>query len=457
MNTLAQFMEAMKAGVLRPHQTKHLEDALSSKQHLHLGARQSVGKSFTLALLACVCACGYKRGSVCVPAADVNIISKDSHTAQDLIRKVKRHLTTMERRAGLRLMDPKLGSLSRIALINGRYITAFSSNPDGVQGMTGHCIVDEWSKGDVDPEELLAQAASITASNPGYKVMLASNADYELSFIHKFIESPDAEWTVRRRNMTIQVTTINDVFPDGLPPHIQAIRDIMHPDKWARFFLCRFIGSDNPAFISEHLNAAAETRTIDPDCVFVAGLDIGFTNNPTGWVVCAISRGRVHVVKAVHMHKPTPEQIKETVKRDVETFGIGRVWIDCGSVGWQTGNELIAELGEHRASRVTVSEKSRNNAHGVAFQLFATGAVHGITGVLRDDLSAMRLRNGETLEVPKYPGPDGCEIHCDAGEAFLYVMNDPALSEAGSRFDAPEGAVFSVQQSAGGRSALSML
>jgi hypothetical protein len=55
----------------------------------------------------------------------------------------------------------------------------------------------------------------------------------------------------------------------------------------------------------------------------------------------------------------------------------------------------------------------------------------------------MRLKGGETLEVPKYPGPDGCEIHCDAGEAFLYVMNDPALSEAGSRFDAPDGAVFS--------------
>jgi phage FluMu gp28-like protein len=83
----------------------------------------------------------------------------------------------MERRTGVRIMDSKLGSLSRIALINGRYIAAFSSNPDGVQGMTGHCIVDEWSKGDVDPEELLAQAASITASNPGFKVMLASNAD----------------------------------------------------------------------------------------------------------------------------------------------------------------------------------------------------------------------------------------------------------------------------------------
>ena len=457
MNTLANYIEALKTHVLRPHQVKHFEGALSNKQHLHLGARQSVGKSFTLAWIACVLACGYKRGAIRVPAADVSIISKDAHTAQDLIRKVKRHLTTFERKTGIKLMDGKLGSLSRIALINGRYITAFSSNPDGVQGMTGHCIIDEWSKGDVNPEELLAQAASITASNPGFKVILGSNADYQDSFIHKFIEKDEPEWTVRRRNMAIQITTINDIYPEGLPPHIQAIKDIMHPDMWARFFLCQFIGSDNPAFNRDHLNAAAQTHTASADCVVVAGLDIGFVNNPTGWVVCAISRGRVHVLKAIHMHKPTPEQIKQMVRNDCNTFGINRVWIDCGSVGWQTGNELIAELGPRCAARTTVSEKNRNNAHGVAYQLFATGAVHGVTGVLRDDLAAMRLKNGESLEVPKYPGPDGCEIHCDAGEAFLYVMQDPALADSGSKFEAPEGAVFDYQATVVNRSALSML
>jgi hypothetical protein len=354
-------------------------------------------------------------------------------------------------------MDAKLGSLSRIALINGNYITAFSSNPDAPQGMTGHCFIDEWSKGDTNPEELLAQAASITASNSGLKILLASNADFQDSFIHKFIESDEPEWSVRRRNMAIQITTINDIYPDGLPPHIQAIKDIMHPDMWARFFLCQFIGSDNPAFNRDHLNAAAQTHTASADCVFVAGLDIGFVNNPTGWVVCAISRGRVHVLKAIHMHKPTPEQIKQMVRNDCNTFGINRVWIDCGSVGWQVGNELISELGPRCAARTTVSEKNRNNAHGVAYQLFATGAVHGVTGVLRDDLAAMRLKNGESLEVPKYPGPDGCEIHCDAGEAFLYVMQDPALADSGSKFEAPEGAVFDYQATVANRSALSML
>jgi hypothetical protein len=165
----------------------------------------------------------------------------------------------------------------------------------------------------------------------------------------------------------------------------------------------------------------------------------------------------VHVLKAIHMHKPTPEQIKQMVRNDCNTFGINRVWIDCGSVGWQTGNELIAELGPRCAARTTVSEKNRNNAHGVAYQLFATGAVHGVTGVLRDDLAAMRLKNGESLEVPKYPGPDGCEIHCDAGEAFLYVMQDPALADSGSKFEAPEGAVFDYQATVVNRSALSML
>lgn len=428
-NPLAQFNEAIKHQVLKPHQIAHLESCIENKQCVHLGARQAVGKTFVLAWCAVLFACGYRSPAVIVPAGDVLIISKDAKTAQKLIREVKRHIDTFERRTGVKILDPKLGSLSRLALRNGNYIDAFSSNPDGVQGMTGHCIVDEWSKGDVNPEELLSQALSITASNPGFRALFATNADYEGSFIHQFLQSPNDEWKARRANMHIQTTTIADVFPGEFPEHIREIQQTIHPSMWERFFMCRFIGSDNPAFPPDILERAEQSfDSIPDDATIVAGLDIGLVNNPCGWVVCALAKGVCYVLEAEHWHQIEPDEIKRRVHDRRARLNIARVYIDDGAVGFQVGRELQAELGKHVAARVSPSDANRSKWHGGAYSLAATGNLRGVTGVLRRDLATMRLTNGESLVVPEYPGPGGCKIHCDAGEALLYIMGDKALA-----------------------------
>lgn len=429
LNPLAAFNDALIQSVFEPHQVAHLHSCLENKQCVHLGARQAVGKTFVLAWCAVLLACGYESPDVCVPAADVSIISKDAKTAQKLIREVKRHIENFEAETGVKILDPKLGSLSRLALRNGNYIDAFSSNPDGPQGMTGHVIVDEWSKGDVNPEELLSQALSLTASKSGFKTLFATNADYEGSFIDEFLNSDDPEWVARRANMHVQVTTIDDVFPNGYPDYIQAIKDTIHPALWERFFLCKFIGSDNPAFPPDILDRACQPfDAIPKDSTLVAGLDIGLVNNPCGWTVAAVGKGYCYILESEHWHKLEPEEIKRRVHERRKRYSIARVWIDNGAVGFQVGRELLAECGEHSAAIVTVSDANRAKWHGAAYSLAATGNLRGVTGVLRRDLASMRLNNGETLIVPEYPGPDGCKIHCDAGESALYIMGDKALA-----------------------------
>ncbi len=407
---------------------------------IHLGARQEVGKSFTMALATLPLAGGYREGALYVPAADVHIASKDGETAKNLIRECDRHIGVCERHTGAALTHPKLGSLSRIALANGRYVSAYSSKPDGVQGMTGHALIDEWSKGDTDPEELLAQALSITASNPGYRLSIATNADFEGSFIHRFLQSDDAEWVARRANAHVITTTIDDIYPDGYPAHIEAIKATMHPDMWARFFQCRFLGSDNPAFAPELINTAAlKIRRQSAAETRVLSVDIGMTDNPTGWCVLALTRGGVDVLESGHWYACPPDTQRERICELVARYRCARLYVDAGAVGWQLGNELATIFGD-RCKRVSVSQANRDRWHGAAHDLLARGAVAMPGAIeLQRDLKAMRLAEGARLVVPSYRASNGHNVHCDAGEAFLYAMDDPALTRfAGVVTESPD-------------------
>ena len=400
---------------------------------IHLGARQEVGKSFTMALATLPLAGGYRDAETRVPAADVHIASKDGETAKNLIRECDRHIQSCERNTGVGLTHPKLGSLSRIALESGRYVSAYSSKPDGVQGMTGHAMIDEWSKGDTNPEELLAQALSITASNAGYRLSIATNADFDGSFIHHFLQSDESEWVARRANAHIITTTIDDIYPTGYPAHIEAIKATMHPDMWARFFLCRFLGSDNPAFAPELITGAGlKLRTLGDAVARVLCVDIGMTDNPTGYCVLALTRGRVDVLESGHWYRCAPDTQRARIRDLVTRYRCARLYVDAGAVGWQLGNELATIYGD-RCIRVSVSQANRDRWHGAAHDLLARGAVAmpGATELQRD-LRTMRLAEGARLVVPEYRASNGHNVHCDAGEAFLYAMDDPALTRAPS-------------------------
>ena len=431
----------------RSHQRRHLHRAFTAPRRkvMWLGMRQAVGKTWTQSALAAILANGIDYCGRVIPAHDVYLISADQQRGIDMIRRVTEHLDIASIAYDPR--DPKLGSTTRLAMRNGCQIRALTSDPSNLQGLTGSVLADEFSLC-VDPPALVAQALSVTQSSPIYRALFTTNASGGGTYLARLLLDPD--YATRRREWMIQTTTVNDVFPDGLPPDLESIRDALDPESWRRYYLCEFVGVDLPV-LAPHLRdrCADDSRAQHHHPRHGErwiSVDVGMGRHATA--VLELSRVGAHVqVDHVHLfwESDTVDQVGR-IARIARHIGARAVHIDAGGVGRGVADGLAAEgLGvTYCATSDTTRSAGADAIRSLAERDLISWAHAGgdVAELRRDFGSAERIEGADaktkSVRLPERKAESGRVTHCDALDALLQTMAITKLhTSAGITIGAP--------------------
>jgi hypothetical protein len=449
---IQQYMSVVNSSQLRSYQKDWLSSSLANKNTAVLGARQ-IGKSTFIALAAITWGCGYVWEGVNYHASDTFIASKDLKTAKNIIAMVNKHLETIETLYGIRIRNSKLGGVNEVYLWNGRRIVSMPGTPNSLQGFTGNVIIDELSANNADPQEILAQAMSISSSNSKFKVVVCSNADIEGSFVHDFFYGDSQEATNRRSMWSCYNTNIYEAYDMTLPFHIQDIKDTISSNLWKRFYENEFLGSGSGLLTLPYLTSFVDTsykapaRSVRP--YVIMGVDPGFSDNgnPTGIVVASINEGHVTVIHEELMFSPTVESLIDNLSNLRTLHGVNKTYIDQGSVGYHVVVKA-KQLWGATVEGVSCSDKGQVTWFNMLVNLLQDKKVTFTNNkFLIQDLSCISL-SGTKLIVPErplsiyktvepymIPTTGKYKIHADAGMAFLILMDEivRTLTQTGNR------------------------
>jgi len=407
MMKLGDYHQFMMQHVFRPFQREVINAVINGNRVGVLGSRQ-IGKSYALAYCAILLACGWEGA----PGHDVKIISETDAKSKRIIDDVHKHLDKMEAVCGA-IREPNRGGVAEVVLKNGSKISAMVGKPSALQAWTGSVIVDELSLSRFDPEELLAQSLIVASSAPHYRTIMATNADREGSFVHRFWHAKKREgaWKLLEYN-------IHDVYPDGLPTQIDEIRKTIHPSLWQRFFLNQFTSGMETAFdpvlvescVGDDMPLGSRLIAYDP----------GFSRHAAGVVVCSVS-DELHIHEERVLWDHTAEEQIHVVEDLMRRHNATRVIIDqgvgglvikqllanrlgAGAVVGQSINRNFYEVARRKIERLMMENKLRVNA----------SCDHTI-----EDLKSFEIDDRGWLKVPERICSGGKVSHCDAGVAVL--------------------------------------
>jgi len=415
-----------------------------------LGARQVVGKTTIVAYSGLTLAQGVEVDGRTLAPDHVNVISKSEKHSRDFVGRATQMLAAYRlgvsrgRRRQDAMTDPDLGSLSRIRMATGRELVAHSGNPDAVQGMRGHILVDEIAANRHRPEWIFSQAIATTAASSARKFVMIGNASVRGDWWHKFWESDEPEWCERRAGFTMLRYTVDDVFGGILPPDIMQIKRAMAPADWRRWFECEFVAGHKKALLPEVIEA---TALGNPRCTggqVVIGIDPGQNRNPTGIVVARVGSFSCHVILSEYWHGPTHQSaasldeswmLAQTTKIRalVAKHRPTRIICDFSNFAATLGKALQTEFGP-LVELIATTRDTRQRRWGALLGMLTDAAISIPPGAegddLRDDLARLEIdesRRGNSkfyesgiLHLPSSPDDNGVHVrHCDIADALL--------------------------------------
>jgi phage FluMu gp28-like protein len=406
--TLGQYHQFMMEHVFRPFQREVVEAVISGNRVGILGSRQ-IGKSYALAYCAILLACGWEGSK----GHDVKIISETDKKAKRIIDDVHKHLDKMETVVGP-LRQPNRGGVAEVVLKNGSHISAMVGKPSALQAWSGSVIVDEFSLSRFDLEELLAQALIVASSASHLRTVIATNADRDGSFVHRFwhTNKRDGSWKLLEYN-------IYDVYPQGLPDQIDQIRKTIHPQLWSRFFLNQFTSGLATCFEPELIDASQGATK--PGGVKVIGFDPGFSRHASGIVVCSVSDA-LSVHEELVLWDTTVEDQIDHIARLMAKWDATKVVVDQG-----VGGLVVKQLMQNRFGHGAVKPMSVNrNKYEIwrrqLERLMMEGKLHIDPQCqhLVQDLKTLELDDRGFLKVPERVW--GKQVtHCDTAVALMMV------------------------------------
>lgn len=415
---LASYHKFMMQHVFRPFQREVVQAVIAGNRVGVLGSRQ-IGKSYALAYCSIMLACGWEG----VPGHDVKIISETDAKSKRIVDDVHKHLDKMEAVCGA-IREPNRGGVAEVVLKNGSRISAMVGKPSALQAWTGTVIVDELSLSRFDPEELLAQSLIVASSSPHLRTIIATNADRDGSFVHRF-------WHTKKRegNWKLLEYNIHDVYPGGLPAQIDEIRKTIHPQLWQRFFLNQFASGlatcfdmalvDNCIGIPSHAG------------VKVIGYDPGFSRHASGIVVCSISDA-ISVHEELILWNTAVEDQLSHIERLMAKHGATKIVVDQG-----VGGLVVKQLLQNRFGHGAVKPMSVNrNKYEVWRRQLERLIMDNKLVIdpscinLIQDLKTLEVDDRGFLKVPERIVTGGSVTHCDAAVALMMVtemLDSPVL------------------------------
>lgn len=434
-----QYVSGLVAsGVMRPYQQAWMRDALTNPRIAALGARQ-IGKGWTVALIALVLAngCVLPDGRV-IPGHDVLVVSKDKRTAQNMIAMIAKHVTHIETMFGP-VRDPRRGGVQEIVFAWGSKIVSLPGTPRAIQGFTGSVIVDELAASVHDPEELFAQGLSVASSQDYFRFVVLSNAGISGGFAHKFFQA-DGEWEDRRAQFKVSSTTIYDAYEGLLPDRFKGLQKSISPTMWSRFYENSFESSGAGILAARTLMPlVASAPKIG---VTYLGVDPGFGNNPTGFVVVQVhgERGYATVLHSSWRFQKEIAGTADRIKQLMKHYSPRRTFIDKGFAGmafepYFENNQTVEFVSVNKYSKQADLQGMVDLIEGGKIRMLDQQEQSGNPEVLYRDLEqviwddAGDLDLGRTFVKPGdkmaggYGAKVGREIHADSAAALSYLVS----------------------------------
>ena len=447
---------------LRRHQ-KILIDAIHSNRFVAIiGARQR-GKTTGIGFAAGDLAQGIKwtaqdGRTITLPNDDVQLGSQTLKHAKDFTKRSGRILSTFnvgitENTKDHSVFDPRLGSTERITLGNGRAITAHAGNPETIQGMSGHVIIDEIASNKHPSEDIFQQGVSVASGAPWRKFVMVGNSSYKGDWWWHFwhgtgpIEgNPGITWEQRRAKFKMLKLDIWTEFPDRiLPPDLRDIQDIMGPEAWHRWYECGFAESNQRAVSDELIiRTGIGTSLVPGHAPIIISIDPGLNRNPTGVVVARVGSWAMEVLAAEYWFGPSandPETATNWVKAQMDQideyvlrYNPDHIICDYSTFAAALGDGLEERYGEQMTTKARTTAENTQKRWGSTLAMLTDGRLYIEPGPkgqdLRDDLgrfeinesgsSSRKIFDAGKLVLPETPADNGTHVlHCDIGAALL--------------------------------------
>jgi len=420
--------KASKRAILRPYQVRWAQTILKSRASLIVGPRQ-VGKDFTLQTLVPVEA---HRVHAISPMAGVLCMNKDQRISSNFLKGAA-HFARQAAAAGIYQYDPssgKSGSVTELRWIVGEghpFVRALPSQEDVTQGFSGSIIWNEVGANRNDPEAIWAQIRAASSAFEGFKLALISNATQRGSWLDRLLHDDDPHWRSKRAafGSAIHITTIYDVYPDGLPPWMEEIRLSMTRAAWARWYECRFVdGGSGP--LAEYMRDTAGVLPVGAATGRpILAVDPGITTDPTGVVALQPTAGGYAVSHhELWYKKPIEDQTKEILAL-YRALQPRLVVCDPGTQGYAIFDALRKQLGD----KVVVAGKANTEAYHRQLQrmedLTRTNSLiippdHSQVG---DHLGEILRDEQDRVMIPYVPDGAGRRHHCDLAVAVMMASD----------------------------------
>jgi hypothetical protein len=417
-----------KPSLLRPYQRAWFRALLASRNSLIVGPRQ-VGKDFTLQTWA-----AYEAHRVhgISPMAGVLAMNKDQRLSSNFLRGVT-HFARQCSKAGIYRYDEssgKSGSATEVRWIVGEghaFCKALPSQPDSPQGFTGSIAWNEVGANRHDPEEIWAQVRAASSADERFRLALVSNATKRGSWLDRLLHDDEDHWRAKRAafGANIHVTTIYDVYPEGLPAWLDEIRQSMTRAAWARWYEVRFVdGGEGP--LAEYMRDVADTVDLGAEVGRpIISVDPGITTDPTGVVVLSpLTRGWRVTHSELWYQKPVDDQI-EAILALYRSIRPRLVVVDPGTQGHYIYSSLQRQLG----AQVVVAGKANAEAYNRQLQrledltrsaAFSVPAEHHAVG---EHLGEICRDERDRVVVPYVPDGPKRRHHCDLGVAVMMASD----------------------------------
>lgn len=435
LKSISSYVDVVRNNYFRSYQQDWIDSFIHNRLTAIVGARQ-IGKSSTIAIASIIYATGYKIEEQAHNPSDVFIASKDLKTAKNIISMLNKHIDNIEQIYKLKIRNKKLGGIQEVVLLNGRKITSMPGTPNSLRGFTGCVIIDELSANNWDPEEILAEALSITSSDTRFKVIICTNADMEGSFVHDFFYSDKEDHATRRAMWSCFNTTIYDAYEE-LPSHIASIKDTISSNMWKRFYENAFLGAGSGLLDLIYLQSRVTTTKPNIGPLTFMGVDPGFSEqgNPTGIVIVTIDNNICYTIYEELMFSPSLDFLCQHIANLKKQFGCSKILIDQGTVGYHVLQNCKKLIGEISVEGISCTSKNQITWFNMLLNLLQDNKILFCNNkFIVQDLSSISM-SGSSLIVPERPlgiyrtvepfiapNAKGYKIHADSAMALLMLM-----------------------------------
>lgn len=404
--------------ILSKHQQDWSRSVQENKRTFILGCRRS-GKTFWAAFHALMLA--LETNYPCL------LVSKDERLGKDFLSYAKRHAEALK---VLGVDNVETDSILKINLTNGAYLEVLPGIATALQGRTGHVFLDELGASREDAEAFMAQINAVT-SRPYdvLKIVVITNATERGTWLHHFMESEEPEWEKARSVWKIFNTTYLDVPELSSDERLmEEIRATTSAASFERNYLNRFVNGEDTPFDYNTIYAAHGLNSTLPAHVppYVIGIDVGVTNNPTGWVLlCRGSDGTLVVSEGGKLYNTSLEDQFEFFKKRIEEHKPSKIVVDAGSIGWGLWERLDKAYGD-RIVKGGINEKLLRDTWAALKERIRTGQLKTSVRELLEHLEDAREDEGKLVRLSVVRHSGGFQDHCDTLDALLLAYRELA-------------------------------